>query len=38
MNAGNRIIHTGDITHLSRPDQFNDADRAIGEARLDALP
>jgi Calcineurin-like phosphoesterase len=29
------IIHTGDITHLSKPQQFDDADKAIGEARLD---
>jgi hypothetical protein len=29
------MIHTGDITHLSKPKQFDDADRVIGEARLD---
>jgi 3',5'-cyclic AMP phosphodiesterase CpdA len=29
------MIHTGDITHLSRPRQFDDADQVIGEARLD---
>jgi 3',5'-cyclic AMP phosphodiesterase CpdA len=28
-------IHTGDITHLSRPTEFDNADRIIGEARLD---
>ncbi len=28
-------IHTGDITHLSRPAEFDNADRIIGEARLD---
>jgi hypothetical protein len=29
------MIHTGDITHLSKPQQFDDADKAIGEAGLD---
>ncbi len=29
------MIHTGDITHLSRPAQFDDAAQAIGEAKLD---
>jgi 3',5'-cyclic AMP phosphodiesterase CpdA len=29
------VIHTGDITHLSRPSEFDDADRIIGETRLD---
>ena len=29
------MIHTGDITHLSKPQQFDDADKFIGEARLD---
>jgi len=29
------MIHTGDITHLSKPKQFDDADRVIAEARLD---
>ncbi len=29
------MIHTGDITHLSKPKEFDDADRIIGEARLD---
>jgi hypothetical protein len=29
------MIHTGDISHLSKPKQFDDADQVIGEARLD---
>jgi hypothetical protein len=29
------MLHTGDITHLSKPQQFDDAAQAIGEARLD---
>jgi Icc protein len=29
------MIHTGDITHLSKPDEFDDADQLIGEATLD---
>jgi len=29
------MIHTGDITHLSKPEQFDDADKVIGAARLD---
>ncbi|MGA2044896.1 MAG: metallophosphoesterase [Roseiarcus sp.] len=29
------MIHTGDISHLSKPEQFDDADQAIGAARLD---
>jgi Calcineurin-like phosphoesterase len=29
------MIHTGDITHLSKPQQFDDAGKAIGEAGLD---
>jgi 3',5'-cyclic-AMP phosphodiesterase len=29
------MIHTGDITHLSKPRQFDDAERIIGEAKLD---
>src|SRR5258707_8113716 len=28
------IIHTGDITHLSKPSEFDDADRVISQARL----
>src|SRR3954469_6960248 len=29
------MIHTGDITHLSKPKEFDDADRVIAQARLD---
>ena len=29
------VIHTGDITHLSKPAEFDNADQLIGEARLD---
>ncbi len=29
------MIHTGDISHLSKPQQFDDADRVIGQARVD---
>src|SRR5882672_1234883 len=29
------IIHTGDITHLSKPSEFDDAERIISQARLD---
>jgi 3',5'-cyclic-AMP phosphodiesterase len=29
------MIHTGDISHLSKPPEFDDADKIIGEARLD---
>ena len=29
------MIHTGDISHLSKPEQFDDADKAIAETRLD---
>ena len=29
------MIHTGDISHLSKPGQFDDAAAAIGEAKLD---
>jgi 3',5'-cyclic AMP phosphodiesterase CpdA len=28
------LIHTGDITHLSKPDEFDNADQIIGEAKL----
>jgi 3',5'-cyclic AMP phosphodiesterase CpdA len=28
-------IHTGNITHLSKPSEFDDADRIISQARLD---
>src|SRR6266576_2327419 len=29
------IIHTGDITHLSKLSEFDDADRIIAQTRLD---
>jgi len=29
------MIHTGDISHLSKPGQFDDADKIIGASRLD---
>jgi 3',5'-cyclic AMP phosphodiesterase CpdA len=29
------MIHTGDITHLSKPDQFDDADQIIGSTGID---
>jgi len=29
------MIHTGDITHLSKPAEFDDADRVISQAGLD---
>jgi 3',5'-cyclic AMP phosphodiesterase CpdA len=29
------MIHTGDISHLSKSSEFDNADQAIGEARLD---
>ena len=29
------MIHTGDISHLSKPSEFDDADRIISQARLD---
>jgi 3',5'-cyclic AMP phosphodiesterase CpdA len=29
------MIHTGDISHLSRPAEFDDADRIISQAHLD---
>jgi 3',5'-cyclic-AMP phosphodiesterase len=29
------MIHTGDITHLSKPEEFDNADKVIGAARLD---
>jgi len=30
------IIHTGDITHLSKPQEFDDAEKVIGSTKLDA--
>ena len=29
------MIHTGDIRHLSKPDEFDDADQIISQAKLD---
>ncbi len=29
------MIHTGDITHLSKPSEFDNADQVIGSAKLD---
>jgi 3',5'-cyclic AMP phosphodiesterase CpdA len=29
------MIHTGDITHLSRPTEFDNADQVIGKGKLD---
>jgi len=29
------LIHTGDISHLSKPAEFDNADRIIGQTRLD---
>ena len=29
------MIHTGDISHLSKPKQFDDADQVIGRAKLE---
>jgi 3',5'-cyclic AMP phosphodiesterase CpdA len=29
------MIHTGDITHLSKPGEFDDADKIISQAKLD---
>jgi len=29
------MIHTGDITHLSKPEQFDDAEKIIAQAKLD---
>jgi len=29
------MIHTGDITHLSKPEQFDDAEHIISQAKLD---
>jgi 3',5'-cyclic AMP phosphodiesterase CpdA len=29
------MLHTGDISHLSKPSEFDDADRIISQARLD---
>jgi 3',5'-cyclic AMP phosphodiesterase CpdA len=29
------MIHTGDITHLSKPEEFDDAEKIISQAKLD---
>jgi hypothetical protein len=29
------MIHTGDISHLSKPTEFDDADQEIAQAGLD---
>ena len=29
------LIHTGDLTHLSKPAEFDDADKIISQAKLD---
>jgi Calcineurin-like phosphoesterase len=31
------MIHTGDITHLSRPEEFDNADQVISSAKLDTF-
>jgi 3',5'-cyclic-AMP phosphodiesterase len=31
------MIHTGDITHLSKPEEFDNADQGISKARLDTF-
>jgi 3',5'-cyclic AMP phosphodiesterase CpdA len=31
------MIHTGDITHLSRPEEFDNADQVISTAKLDTF-
>src|SRR5258707_2568698 len=31
------MLHTGDITHLSKPEEFDNADQAITKARLDTF-
>jgi hypothetical protein len=31
------LIHTGDITHVAKPDQFDGADQAIAKAKLDTF-
>jgi hypothetical protein len=31
------MIHTGDITHLSKPDEFDNADQVISKAKLDTF-
>jgi 3',5'-cyclic-AMP phosphodiesterase len=31
------MIHTGDITHLSKSEEFDNADQVIGKAKLDTF-
>ena len=31
------MIHTGDITHLSKPNEFDDADQVIGKTKLETF-
>jgi 3',5'-cyclic AMP phosphodiesterase CpdA len=31
------MIHTGDITHLSKPEEFDNADQVIGKAKLETF-
>jgi 3',5'-cyclic AMP phosphodiesterase CpdA len=31
------MIHTGDISHVSKPEQFDNADKAIGKAGIDTF-
>src|SRR5260370_14637305 len=31
------MIHTGDITHLSKPEEFDNANQVIGKAKLDTF-
>src|SRR5467141_4189903 len=31
------MIHTGDITHLSKPEEFDNADQVIGRAKLETF-
>jgi Icc protein len=31
------MIHTGDITHLSKPEEFDNADQVISKVKLDTF-
>jgi 3',5'-cyclic AMP phosphodiesterase CpdA len=31
------ILHTGDVSHLSKPEEFDDADQILGAAKLDVF-
>src|ERR1700719_531962 len=31
------MIHTGDISHISKPEEFDNADQVIGKAKLDTF-